>query len=495
MNMATSFVERYRYQTLYFLFLSAYLFVFMPMLFRFGYHWDETLDFDGTATDTYLANGRWMQALLRYLLGEGVHPWTTSFLACMILPYATVLQCKLYQWEDILHDVIFGCLTIVMYQYAFVMQYSHQSDVTAIGMLLMTFSAILLTDKGWSFKTVLALITTFTALSIYQTTGLYLAAILLVWGIIQCFKGNTASAFRIVLKVLAIMVLAAALCEVGSRLAKTFVDEETRLYCTLAHERIGNTAGLLVAPLGYIAHYALCTAKHCIKPEFKLEWMYGCTLAALALIVAGAFRFAPGKFFTKIAIATSAVALWMLPFALILLLGNEWPCKPHTRLAEPLAFAGLWSLALRFSPFGHPFSPCARRICAILLSVLLIKASACVSDIAKVERALFENRMYNLKQMEREACQVAEQAGLDIDKCRFIYFENGSDDQYGNEDFNGAYPAWEKIPTARNADYAKHKETIQQMPIWPRNGSIRADKGEVIIKGASYGGTQEMNYL
>lgn len=192
MNMATSFVERYRYQTLYFLFLSAYLFVFMPMLFRFGYHWDERLDFDGTATDTYLANGRWMQALLRYLLGEGVHPWTTSFLACMILPYATVLQCKLYQWEDILHDVIFGCLTIVMYQYAFVMQYSHQSDVTAIGMLLMTFSAILLTDKGWSFKTVLALITTFTALSIYQTTGLYLAAILLVWGIIQCFKGNTA---------------------------------------------------------------------------------------------------------------------------------------------------------------------------------------------------------------------------------------------------------------------------------------------------------------
>lgn len=283
MNLATAFVERYRYQTLYLLFLAAYLFVFMPMLFRFGYHWDETLDFDGTATDTYLANGRWMQALLRYLLGEGAHPWTTSFLACLILPYATVIQCKLYQWEDILHDVIFGCLTIVMYQYAFVMQYSHQSDVTAIGMLLMTFSAIPLTDKGWSFKTVLALITTCTALSIYQTTGLYLAAILLVWGTIQCFKGNMASTFHIGLKAFVIVVLAAAICEAGSQLAKTFVDEETRLYCALSHEKMSNTAGILEAPLGYIAHYALRTAKHCIKPEFKLEWMYGCTLAALAL--------------------------------------------------------------------------------------------------------------------------------------------------------------------------------------------------------------------
>ena len=71
MNILSATVQRYRYKTLFLLFLSAYLFVFMHMLFQFGYHWDETLDFDGTATDTYLANGRWMQALLRYLLGEG----------------------------------------------------------------------------------------------------------------------------------------------------------------------------------------------------------------------------------------------------------------------------------------------------------------------------------------------------------------------------------------------------------------------------------------
>lgn len=87
------------------------------------------------------------------------------------------------------------------------------------------------------------------------------------------------------------------------------------------------------------------------------------------------------------------------------------------------------------------------------------------------------------------------EAGLDIDKYRFIYFENGGNDQYGDDDFNGAYPAWGKTPTARNAGYAKHKEAIRQMPTWPRNGGIRADKEGVIIRGNSYGGAQEMSYL
>lgn len=484
MNSITEFVQRYRYQTLYLLFLSAYLFVFMPMLFRFGYHWDETLDFGGTATDTYTGNGRWMQTLIRYLLGEGPHPWTSSFLACVILSYATILQCKLYQWEDILHDVIFGLLTIAMYQYAYVMSHSYMNDAVAIGMLLMTISANLLTEKSWSLKTALAAIIICAALGIYQTIGLYLAAILLIWSIIQSFKGDVALVCCVGLKSFVVVAVAASLYAFFNQLAIRFVDEDVLSYCVGIQVPMDNSAALLQNPLGSICHYTLLAVKHCIMPEFKQEWMYGASLIAIALVAAGALRLSSGKFLTKIIIVVSALILWILPFALIILLCNEWPCRVRTRLAEPLAFAGLWSLALRFSPFCHSFSLRARRILVALLLALLIKASICVSDIAKVERALFESRMYNTKQMEREACIVAEKEGLDIDKCRFIYFEKTCIPPSGNADFNGAYPAWKKIPTALRADYEKHKEAIEQMPIWPRNGSIRVDKGEVIIKGA-----------
>ena len=49
---------------------ALFMFVYGAMMPRFGYHWDETLDFSGGGMSTYFANGRWGLALWKHLLGK-----------------------------------------------------------------------------------------------------------------------------------------------------------------------------------------------------------------------------------------------------------------------------------------------------------------------------------------------------------------------------------------------------------------------------------------
>ena len=51
--------QRYPLVLEYVFYFVLFLFVFGAMIPRFGYHWDETLDFCGGGMETYIANGRW----------------------------------------------------------------------------------------------------------------------------------------------------------------------------------------------------------------------------------------------------------------------------------------------------------------------------------------------------------------------------------------------------------------------------------------------------
>lgn len=493
-NMKTEECKAVKYRDwgLYLIFIAVHLFVFMPMLFRFGYRWDEVLDFTGAATDTYVGSGRWMQAVLRYVLGKGVHPWSSSFLACAVLSAASVMQCRIFKWGSFFRDVAYGVMMLAIYQYAFVMQYAHQSDTIAIGILMLTLALQLLIRKGWTRDTAAAALIVGLAISIYQSLGLYMVGLLLVWGMLECARGDSKYAFKVACKSAAVIAFALLLWKCGKVASLEFIGEETQDYCRYSQESMSNSAGFLMAPVGYTAHYGILMAKRCFSPDFKMEWLYSCTVAAVLLIAVSTLRLAVSKL-SKLVIILSSAVLWLLPFFMILALGNEWPCKPHTRLAEPLAFAGLWSIAgvLSAECFGKIRH--ARRIISVVLVFIIVRAGMCVSDIAKKERALFEGRVYNIKQMEREADALAERVGMSLNS-RYVFFDDRVQYEHGSVDFTSSYPAWTKISTAQRADYERHKAVLDEMPNWPQDGSIRFDNGKIIIKGSNYGGTQEIDY-
>lgn len=479
---------------LFLIFFLTHLFVFMPMLARYGYRWDEILDFTGAATDTYVANGRWMQAILRIILGEGVHPWTSPFLACIVLSATSVMQCEIFRWGSFQRRLAYGIAAVILHQYAFVMQYAHQSDTIAIGILLSTIAVQYLIEKEISWRTLSGILFICLAISIYQSLGLYVVALLLIWGILECSRGEERKVYSVAIKSIGAIMIALALWKVGKECSLMFISEETKECYEYAQASMSNNEGILAAPLGYTCHYMLLTIKHCVMPEFKMEWLYGFTALPVLLIIIATFRLQNNKI-SKLAIIVGVLALWILPFTMILALGNEWPCKPHTRIAEPIAFAGLWSIAGVMNANCLKCSQRCKLMVYIAMLLLLVRASASVADIAAKERALFESRIYNIKQMIREADAFVEKNELSVNQDKYIFFDSATKYEHGSVDFTSSYPAWHKIRSAQKSDYKEHKEAVDEMPCWPHSGSIREDKGEVIIKGNSFGGTQEMSYL
>ena len=492
--MNSQIIERNKFAILYLVILSAHLLVFMPLFYRFGYRWDEILDFSGAATDTYIANGRWMQAGLRYILGEGVHPWTSPFLACIILSRTIVMQCKIFDWGSFYRNVAYGLLVVIMHQYAFVLQYAHQSDTIAIGMLLATLAVRELSFNSRSMSTVIACIYMCLAIATYQSLALYIIGLLLILSIRKCAYGDNKNVFRIALKSAAALICASIMWKIGKSCSLMFINDETRMCYEHAQSCMSNSAGIMESPVGYVCHYTLLVLKRAFHPEYKLEVLYPLTLIGVAAIAMASLRLHVDKC-SKGIILVCTLGLWLLPFSMILALGNEWPCKPHTLLAEPIAFSGIWSIAADMYANQIKNKPKCKAILLSVLLILLVRASSSVSDIAKEERTLFERRAYNVNEMIREADILVQNSKEANRNLKYVYFNEETEYEYGSEDFTSSYPAWAKMRTARKADYDKHKTVVDHMPCWPREGSIRQNKGEIIIKGKNFGGTQEMNYM
>lgn len=476
---------------LYVIVLLTYIFVFMPMFFRMGYHWDETLDFSGEATATYVGAGRWMLALLRMILGEGVHPWTASIVACMLLSLACVWQCRIFRWGSAFMDVVYSSLTAIMCQYAFVLQYSHQSDATAIGMLLITCALYIVDKHGWRMSCTAAATCIGTALAIYQSLAFYFISLLSILLILKCINNQTQSIVSTIARASGCTIIGAAIWLIGKEISLHFIDAEVVAFCTSVQGSMSNTAALLSAPVDYILHYTKCAFIHAFSQEFSMEALYSGSIIAVICITYKAFAIKT-PIFAKLFMAICALGLWLSPYLLIVALGNDWMCWPRTRIAEPVSFAGLWTIVLYGASLkGGAMSASTKKWMYLLLFILLVRASACVSDKAKNERAYFETRLFRLKAMEQEAVNLANKAGYNPGTYRCILFIPDAPYEDAGMDFNSPYPALRNIPSATRLDYMKHKEALQSMPIWPQQGSVKLDKGEVIIRGEVFDGSTD----
>ena len=62
-----------------------YLLVHFALFSREGPHWDEILDWQGGATDTYLISGRFGTYVYRLVLGEGAMPWLAAIVSGLLV--------------------------------------------------------------------------------------------------------------------------------------------------------------------------------------------------------------------------------------------------------------------------------------------------------------------------------------------------------------------------------------------------------------------------
>ena len=161
-----------------------YLFVHFTLFSRVGPHWDEILDWQGGATDTYLISGRFGTYVYRLILGEGSMPWMSAIVSGLFISAAVLLQTRLFKLKGMMLCVAYAGIYMACNQWSSQLVYSFQCDSVALGLLWCTLSIYFLVEKKRSGIATLFLCL---ALSSYQSSGLYWSVL---WAAV-ILKNNT----------------------------------------------------------------------------------------------------------------------------------------------------------------------------------------------------------------------------------------------------------------------------------------------------------------
>lgn len=468
------------------IYLLLFLFVYGAMLHKYGYHWDETLDFQGGGMDTYLVNGRWGLAIWRYVFGIGPVVWPAGCIVCVMLSFFLVLVSKLLEINSFVYKVAFGMLYVLIPQYAYMMSYSMQSDAVAFGLFLMATAVFFIIKGGWQSILLSVLLFAF-SVGVYQTLALTFVALTAIVFIHKCLK-NELYDLSFLIKGAVVSILGMFLYLVIRYSVEIFcpVDSNVLNWVKEGQANMCNHSwNSLSEFLLYLIHYSkevVITAVY--TNSFSGENIYSCAMIFLCVLLFVVWKKKGLDNIGRIFVSFMLLFVWVVPFLMILVMGNVWPCLPHTRLTEPLVFASLGIMSL-------PYIPKSKNLYLLLSLLLLVgvmRSSIHVGKLSARERGAFECRLYKLLRMEEEACAIAKANGISLTDGNILYFKKNEYKFGGLEyycvDFCGDYPALRYMRYGyKSEEIKRHQETLSKMPCWPANGSIIVDKGVVLIHG------------
>ncbi len=394
-------------------FFLLYVLIYGLFLPRFGLHQDEVLDFDGSATGTYIGAGRWGMALYRTLFGGGAVPWAAGIMAGLFLCSAIVLQTKLLRLDTPGLKFCYGALMLGMPQFESMLVYSFLADAVALGFVLCSLTCLLLFRKGslplshW----LLAILLMSVVIGIYQSLLFYGCALAIGSWLIRRDEKDSPStlqlACRFALTFLLAFILYYALRAIT--LALPLASAEQLEYCLRYQQGMTQWATFLdlslTQKLLFLAHYL----KYMVYSELGLmyagQWVYTTALIPLVLL---AVRYLKRKeaWSTRLFCLMALAFLWVVPHIMIILLGTYQ--GERVNLPEPLCCAILWGVWLK----GASLTPGLRRIGALLLLFILIQACYTVSRNAWKEGLNHERNVNDMRLLCADARHFAAERGV-----------------------------------------------------------------------------------
>lgn len=469
--------------SLYFL---LFLFVFGAMIPRLGYHWDETLDFCGGGMDTYIPIGRWGLAAWKAVFGYGPGTWTAGLLVGVFSVATIMCQLHLLEIERLHSRVIYALAFICIPQTAYMMTYSIQSDAVLFGVFATSLAAYLLTLRGWD-KCLAATALVTLSVGIYQALALNFVITVVLVVFIGCLKHKN-GLFALACKGVAVLIAAMLIwvCLDKATMSIFHISEELSEHCKNGHASMVNHDGItsFSSLAMYILHYSKVVVQTALWPHsYPGELIYATSIIPVILLSYHIWRSKELNIPVRLFANTLLVFLWISPFLMILVMGNVWPCGPHTRMAESVVFAALWGILLNFVVKKR----CVHMLLLILGIFVIIRGSMHVSHYAATERALFEARLYSLLRMEEDAVNLALANNISPRKGNILYFrkmKNEDSVQFNGKDFCGQYPALRYLRYGNKPEeLEQHKKVLSTMPSYPQEGSIRVNDGVIIICG------------
>lgn len=487
-----------------------YLSVYGLAIFRFGKTVEDCSHFLVPGSEfvwSYFAASRWTLAVWRWVFGGGI-PFASGLVAGLILSICVLLQTYLFKIKDKRGMLMYVIFYFCCMQWLFVLRFAMLSDVMAFGLLCATLSVIFLQGDAPRFKTACVLLAI--SLGTYQTCVFYFIALWLGAELANADNNEGSSALRrlcagvgtflggvIIWFVLhKFFVLVSGCPQRWLDAANTYNANQTNwpqlLDCDFSV--------LPRAAAHHILDEGVLFTLSCLAGAKHIgQWVYGTALIPLIVLIVGFWKHMPRK--KALYLSLYAVSLIYVPFSVALVLLWGW-AAPRVMVAEPLAVAALWGLA--FPLVTSRFIKC---VCSCLAGFVALKGIYYGACFAHDEAYYWNSAMQELRDMEERGRQLA--AANNMENAPIIVlgdtpdpaFSNGvgtrmKDCGYwrdrslpvswnmGHDVFAGyvQYMRLNRLRLGTPSDREKHQEAYDSMPAWPKDGCMRIDRGEVILK-------------
>lgn len=472
---------------LYLVVLAIYLTVYASISLRIGRHWDEVLDFDGSAFDTYTAGGRWLIGAFRYFTGTWEPPVVSAFISGAVISLLVTLQCKGAKFKQTWQEIAFAVLYLGCTQWAAMLHYSMMTESIAIGMFCATAAAWLCYKPGWKCAIGAALLLA-VGIGAYQTLAMYFGVAWLLLRLLQLRRRPEEYSIRPWVRMACISGAGVAVWFCIHKLALGFISQETLDYVQ-GYQGIstqwgrGVTEHALGLQILCYLHYFKYTVMDALGIGRETYWLFATALLPLGGVIYHAVRHTTG--WLRLEQCLIALLVWWLPFCMSVLVLTQQGFR--TALAAPLAFAGLWMVWLA----GARLHKRHTAILCLLGCGIIAAATITVWRESMREASLHNNSIELIAAMQERGTACARAAGQPEAPIVVL-----ADIPMDATDFCGAYPIavrgcmdWycraygiQNIRTGTPADKERHKACYEAMPSWPDEGGVRLDGGEVIIK-------------
>lgn len=490
------------------LFFFIYMAVYGLAIFRFGKSVEDCGHILLPGSEmvwSYFAATRWMLAIWRWLFGGSI-PFASGIVAGLILSISVLLQTYLFKLKEKLPIITYAVFYFCCMQWCYVMRYAMLSDAMAFGILCATLAAILLREPAPHHKSACMLLAV--SLGVYQTLGFYFIALWLAAELAHADDSGQSPPLK---RLLAGIGVCAGGVVIWFALNKLFIIvsgcPQRWLNAAAAYNaNQTNWPQLLSCDLGTfpraVAHHILEEGVRfpllCLAGQKHIgQWIYTTSLIPLLILTIGYWRHMPRK--KAFLMSFYAASLVYVPLCIALALLWSW-ASPRVMVAEPLAVAALWGIMLTRAPRMGIAS-------AFLACFIALKGIYYGSSFAHDEAYYWNAAMQELRDMEERGRQLAiangmtdtpviilgkapepeSQSGI-LFRMKDNGFLPGQSNpvalNLGREVFDGyaRYMRLDRIRMGSDADKEKHQEAYREMPAWPKDGSIRIDKGEIIVK-------------
>lgn len=466
---------------------AIYLLVYASICLRMGLHWDEVLDYDGSAYDTYLAAGRWLTGTWRALSGSWEPVWLPGFASGLVLCALVCAQASMLGLGNAWKKWAFIVLYFGAVQWASMLHFSFLVESIAVGMCCATAAAWLCYKPGWKCAAAAALLLT-AGIGAYQTLAMYFGVAWLLLRLLQLRRRPEEYSIRPWVRMACISGAGVAVWFCIHKLVLGFISQETLDY-VLGYQsnstQWGSVTehGIGLQILCYL-HYFKCTVMDALGIGQETYWLFATAVLPLGGVIYHAIRHTTG--WLRLEQCIIALLVWWLPFCMSILVLTQQGLR--TALAAPLAFAGLWMVWLA----GARLHKRHTAILCLLGCGIIAAATITVWRESMREASLHNNSIELIAAMQAKGRACAADAG--IPQAPIIVLANLQDKQVP---FCGAYPLvagaacmdWycraydmNDIRMGESEDKQRHSACWKEMPSWPQEGSVKEDGGEIIIK-------------